>query len=140
LSQNAEDALPVDDSLINDDNIYLNNFPKHWAEVFTLIDRAGGVKMPRIKELSPRARMKARMNWFAFVFGPLYYLIKGMWRPMLSYLLIMILFIIAFDYLALTYFGKKEFNVSGTVFGVVWGMLANTNYYKMRVLGKKNWL
>ena len=81
------------------------------------------------------------MNWAAFFLGPFYYLALGMWRPMVSYFILMVLFFVVIDFAALVFFGIDDFKLYGAVgaSGVVWGMLANTNYYKLKVLGEKNW-
>jgi hypothetical protein len=121
------------------ENQYEREFPKKWANVFFLIDKAGGVKMPFLKEMSRQERSKVRMNWGAFILGPFYYLALGMWRPAVSYLLCMVTFFLVLDHVALTYFGKENLRISGVAAGFIWGMLANVNYYKMKVLGEKNW-
>ena len=43
-------------------------------------------------------------------------------------------------FVALTYFGKENFHISGVAAGFVWAMFANVNYYKLKVLREKNWV
>lgn len=124
----------------SEENEYEREFPKKWANIFFLIDKAGGASLPLLKEMPRQERSAVRMNWAAFILGPFYYFALGMWRPAVSYLLGMVAFFLALDYVALTYFGKENVRVSGVAAGFIWGMLANVNYYKMKVLGEKNWI
>ncbi len=114
--------------------------PEKWIKVFSLIDKAGGVKMPNIKDLTPSERIKARLNFWAFFFGPIYYLIKNMWKKAITYFGLIILFIVAFDYIAITYFHKDDINIPGVAVGIIWAMLANVDYYKVKVLGEDKWI
>jgi hypothetical protein len=120
-------------------NKYTSEYPEKWAEIFSIIEKAGGVKMPLFKELTKSEKSKVRMNWVAFFLGPFYYLALGMWRPVVTYLISMVIFYAVIDYVALTYFGKENIKASGVAAGFIWGMLANVNYYKLKVLGEKNW-
>ncbi len=129
----------VDPSFNSEENKYSGKFPKQWAEIFLLIDKAGGVKLPLLKEMPRKEQSKIRINWLAFLLGPFYYLAIGLWRPMITYFFCIVLFFMALDYLALTYFGIENLKIPGIAAAVVWGMLANINYYKMKVLGEKNW-
>lgn len=119
---------------------YESEFPEKWSEIFSLIEKAGGVKMPLIKGLTKNEQFKIRINWLAFFFGPFYYLALGMWRQTITYLFVMIVMFETMDYVTLTYFGKENFHISGVAAGFVWAMLANVNYYKLKVLREKNWV
>jgi hypothetical protein len=50
-----------------------------WKRVFSLIDKAGGVSLPKLRELSIKERMSISFNGWAMIFGPLYYFQKKMW-------------------------------------------------------------
>ena len=106
-----------------------------WKETFQLIDRAGGVKLPKLRELSSSDRRRIQFNWLAFLFGPFYYLTKGMWRKAITYSAI--IFALIFALLAL---GLKSSAGFGVAFGIIWAMLANISYYKIKVLGQNPWL
>ena len=125
---------------MNSENTQNSNLPKKWNEVFSLIDKAGGVKMTNLKELSFSERIKARMNWWAFFFGPIYYLIKGMWKKAITYFGLIIAFFSAVDYIAITFFQQNDLNIPGVAVGVIWGMLANIDYYKIKVLNEDKWI
>jgi hypothetical protein len=51
-----------------------------WEKVFALIDKAGGFALPNVNTLSSAERNTIRLNILAFLFGPLYFLFKGMWK------------------------------------------------------------
>lgn len=50
-----------------------------WQERFELIEKAGGPKLPLIRTLSFKERLKM-FNVMGFFFGPFYYFVKGMWK------------------------------------------------------------
>ncbi|NOS73962.1 MAG: DUF2628 domain-containing protein [Methyloglobulus sp.] len=112
----------------------------NWEEIFHLIEKAGGIKLPGFKGLTSQERKKVRINWLAFIFGPIYYLSKGMWKKTITYGLLMSLFILLIKYIALHYFGKNDIRLSGVAFGAIWGVLANIDYYKIKVLGEDKWI
>lgn len=120
-----------------DSNIDL---PEKWKKVFSLIEKAGGVKMPKIKDLTPSERIKARLNFWAFFFGPIYYLIKRMWKKAITYFGLIILFFLVFDYITITYFHRSDINIPGVAVGIIWAVLANIDYYKIKVLGEDKWI
>lgn len=55
-----------------------------WQERFLLIQKAGGPTLPRYSELTAGERMNVGFNLLALLFGPIYYLAKGMWKPALA--------------------------------------------------------
>ena len=60
--------------------------PKNLEPVFILIDKAGGPKLPDIKDLTFAERLKVIFNIWAFLFGVLYYLYKKMWKRAIVYI------------------------------------------------------
>jgi hypothetical protein len=113
---------------------------ERWLEVFALIERAGGAKLPELKSLDRSDRFKIKMNWLAFVFGPVYFLAMGMWRQVVSYLTLMVLYYHTAEILMLNVLGIAEVPFPFISYCLVWGMLANRSYYKRQVLGKKIWI
>lgn len=111
-----------------------------WKERFKAIAHAGGPKLPHFKQLSKKERQKAmRLNILAFIFGPVYYAIKGMWKKGLVYFLLTLLVAIAVA-LTLDYFGYERFIRAATCsFGVWFGVKANTDFYKKMVEGRNGW-
>lgn len=53
---------------------------KSWREKFSLIGKAGGAKLPKIRSLTFTETSKISFNVWDWLFGPLYYLRKGMWK------------------------------------------------------------
>lgn len=113
---------------------------KRWVEVFALIENAGGAKLPELKSLDRGDRFKIKMNWLAFFLGPIYFLAIGLWRQVVSYLTLMVLYFNTVDILMLNVFGMTELPFPVLSYCLVWGMLANRSYYKRQVLGEKNWI
>jgi hypothetical protein len=113
---------------------------KRWLEVFALIESAGGAKLPELKSLSRGDRYKIKMNWLAFFFGPGYFLAMGMWRQVVSYLVLMVLYYHTAEILMINVIGMTEVPFPYLTYCLVWGMMANRNYYKLQVLGENNWI
>ena len=110
-------------------------FSAVWQKRFALIDKAGGAKMPRFKELTFGERLAVNTNVLALFFGPFYYLAKGMWRKAIA--ITAIIFALIF---VLVLLGLKSNGGIGGAAAVIWSMMANMSYYKIKVLGEDHWL
>jgi hypothetical protein len=118
------DALQVSDS---------------WKIRFRLLERAGGVKMPKLKNLSSGERMKIMLNLLAFLFGPFYYLAKGMWKKGLVLFGICFLIVVVLE-LGLELVGLGRIgNAIGYGVGAIFALRANIDFYKKMVLGDNGW-
>ena len=117
-------ALPVSDS---------------WKTRFYLIRRAGGPAMKQIKSLSFGERMQVTFNIVAFLFGPLYYLAKGMWRRAILLFCVCVAAVVALDVLLSMLHLAHPGPASGMAFGALWAVRANIDYYKKMVLKDKGW-
>lgn len=108
-----------------------------WKEKFELLEKAGGVKMPNIKNLPFGERMKIVFNIWAFLFGPIYYLVKGIWKKAISLFGVSVLIIVILELIC------KEIGISGTitnfVAGAIFATRANIDYYKKIKLGDDGW-
>ncbi|WP_226686786.1 DUF2628 domain-containing protein [Stutzerimonas stutzeri] len=120
------EALPVSDS---------------WKRRFQAIARAGGPRLPSFKSLPAAERRQAMaFNILGFLFGPLYYLAKGMWRKAISYTLLALgavtLLVMGLGALGYGDFARLlAYGVAG-----VFAMRANLDFYKRQVLGDNGWL
>ena len=111
-----------------------------WKQRFRAIAQAGGPKLPDLKTLSKTERRNAMgFNILAFLFGPVYYAFKGMWRRGLSLLLIcvVVIFSIAFIMVML---GLDEY-IKHLSYGAsaIYAIRANIDYYKHIVLDDYGW-
>lgn len=109
-----------------------------WKKRFHLIEKAGGVKLPRFKELRFRERLSVNFNVWALLFGPIYLLIKGMWKLALTWLGIILLAGVVLAVIEIM-FQINTGNALGTGVAVALSMLANRNYYKKMVQGRLDW-
>lgn len=114
------DALPVSDA---------------WKTRFRLIERAGGAKLPNLKALSFGQRMKVMFNVLAFLFGPLYYLTKGLWKKALVLFAICVVVVVVADLVM----GDRFGNAIGIATGALFAVRANIDFYKKKVLGDDGW-
>lgn len=115
------------------------NIPESWRTKFALMEKAGGVKMPRIKELSFSERMKLLSNVWAFLFGPIYYLIKGLWKKAIVYFAISIVLFVVLDRVFAA-MGMRDSAFLNFIGPAIFAARANIDYYKKVVLGEDDWL
>lgn len=110
-----------------------------WKQKFRLMEKAGGPKQPNLKSLAAGERFKIGFNILAFLFGPLYYLVKGMWKKALSLFCVCLVAIVAVGViLELVGLGHVG-NALGYGAAAVFAVRANIDYYKKMVLGENGW-
>ena len=104
-----------------------------WKDVFRLIEKAGGAKLPKFRDLSIKERRAIQANWRAFFLGPLYFLAKGLWRPAL----------VVFGTAVAIGLGLEAMGFGGAKTGIGVGfycyMRANVLYYRLKVDGEQPW-
>jgi hypothetical protein len=110
-----------------------------WRIRFDLVEKAGGPKVPLLNRLRFGQRFRLGFNLWALLFGPLYYVAKGMWRKALATLCLSLAVFIFIRVLApdgaLDSLGKAM----QTTIGAWYILTANVNYYKKVVLGDNGW-
>jgi hypothetical protein len=111
-----------------------------WKERFIAISHAGGSKLPNFKQLPKHERQKAMSpNFLAFFFGPIYYIVKGMWKRGVVYFVLGAVVIVVVG-LILEHFGfgmiarSLHFGLSA-----IYGMRANIDFYKKNLEGDNGW-
>ncbi|WP_415754353.1 DUF2628 domain-containing protein [Pseudomonas leptonychotis] len=111
-----------------------------WKQRFSAIHHAGGIKMPKLKELPAAKRRKAfSFNFLAFFFGPIYYAFKGMWKKGLALFVACAAVVITIG-LGLEYVGYgKLANALGYGVSAVFAARANIDYYKKMLLNDNGW-
>ena len=118
------DELPVSDN---------------WKTKFLLIERAGGVKMSELKALTTGERMKISFSVLAFLFGPFYYLAKGMWKKAITLFVVCVAAVVLIEFL-LEMLGYGQFGKALTYASAgVYAIRANIDYYKKMVLSQNGW-
>lgn len=110
-----------------------------WKQRFRLIEKAGGAKQPNLKGLSTGERFKIGFNVLAFLFGPFYYLAKGMWKKALALfgacVVAMVALGVVLDLVGLS----RVADALGYGAAAVFAVRANIDYYKRMVLGDSGW-
>jgi hypothetical protein len=115
------------------------NVSDAWKQKFMLIAKAGGPKLQNTSELTRGERMKIMFNVLAFLFGPLYLLAKGLWRPALALTAVLLLAMILLD-VVLSVAGAPQLGkMLGYGAAAVYAVRANVCYYSKMVLGQKTW-
>ncbi|HWV10360.1 MAG TPA: DUF2628 domain-containing protein [Pseudomonas sp.] len=128
------------ESLVTEEQIAALPVSDTWKQRFSAMHRAGGYKMPRLKELPPAERRKAfGFNFLAFFFGPIYYAIKGMWKKGLALFVVCAAAVIVAG-MGLDYLGYGTV-ADGLRYGIaaVFAVRANIDYYKKMLLNDNGW-
>jgi hypothetical protein len=130
-------------SRVDDQPTDIDSLPvfERWKEKFRLFRKAGAPGFANLKNLPPKERKRASFgfNVLAFLFGPFYYIAKGMWCKGLVLFLVCLLVVIVleavFELLGYGRFGK----ILGYGVAAVFAVRANIDYYKKMVLGDNGW-
>jgi len=130
-------ATPSPDAMASAPPPVLQPVSAAWQRKFALLEKAGGPKQPRIRELAFSDRIKATFNAWGFLFGPLYYLTKGMWRKAIV-LTALCAVAVGVLMLVLGALGLSA-NVTNFIGPAIFGARANIDFYKKVVLGDNGW-
>ena len=113
-----------------------------WKRKFHVIDDMQNIKDPKerkayFKSLTWGERF-GQSNILAFLFSFIYFLIKGMWKPALTFFVIYAVLIVAL--LVLNVEKDSIYRAAGIGYGVLAMTRANVLYYTKKVLGKDLWI
>ena len=128
----------ADASLVDIDHLPVSD---KWKEKFRVYRKAGAPEFSRFGELTPEERKRATFgfNILAFLFGPFYYLAKGMWRRGVTLLVVAVIVVAMIDIV----FGLMGWARLGSALGygiaAIYAVRANLDYYKKMVLGDNGW-
>jgi hypothetical protein len=112
---------------------------ERWRMKFRIIEKAGGPKLPKFKSVPYNERKSIGFNGLGFLFGPFYYLAKGMWRKAITYFgggvaLVIVLSIV------MDMFGFKDVEkYLGYGIAAAFAVRANIDYYTKMVLDDDGW-
>ena len=125
----------------NHDLIDSLDVSESWKRKFHVMDDLNSIKDPKekkayFKSLSWGERF-GQSNILAFLFSFIYFFIKGMWKPGLTFLGIYVVLLIVL--LVLNIDNDSIYRAAGIGYGVVAMTRANILYYSKKVLGKELW-
>ncbi|MGH8036901.1 MAG: DUF2628 domain-containing protein [Stenotrophomonas sp.] len=125
-----------------------NNYPEKWRERFQFFDAHGAPNSPSykaaFKALPFLGRIKIQSSILAFLFGPIYFFILGLWRKALVGLALTLGMIVVAA-LLYTFLGADSgiANVVSRVLGLaltlIYTTTANYAYYLKEVKGSDGW-
>ncbi|MCU1717798.1 DUF2628 domain-containing protein [Pseudomonas sp. 5P_3.1_Bac2] len=138
--QSPQSSLTDPASTVSLEQIEALAVSARWKKRFRGIHLAGGPKMPHFKQLTFAQRWQiGTFNVLAFLFGPFYYLAKGMWRKALSLFVVCVSIAFAgsllLDYLGYAQLGRAL----GYGVAAVFAVRANIDYYKKCLLNDNGW-
>ncbi|MCX7092024.1 MAG: GYF domain-containing protein [Methylobacter sp.] len=109
-----------------------------WKQKFELIEKAGGPKLKEARNLPFKERSKIMFNLLGSIFGPFYYLVKGMWKKAVVLSAIGVLAIIILE-LIFDKIGVRNSKITNFIIPSIFASRANIDYYKKMVLGDNGW-
>jgi hypothetical protein len=109
-----------------------------WNIKFALLEKAGGPKLPKARELAFGERTKVVFNVWGFLFGPFYYLAKGMWKKAIVLLALCIAAIVILEIILET-MGVADSKITNFIAPAVFATRANIDFYKKIVLNDNGW-
>jgi hypothetical protein len=111
-----------------------------WNTRFAFFERFGGPSSPRYKEefkkLPFRQKLLVNGNFFALFFGPIYFVILGLWKKALVILGIEVAVMVV---MTLINVPEGLYRGIGMAFSLFYMLSANYAYYLKRVKGQDNW-
>lgn len=108
-----------------------------WKERFALIEKAGGVKLPKLGELESTEKRKVLFNIWGLLFAPFYYLAKGMWKKAIVLAALSIVIALVID--ALLGESRIVDLMTNLIAPALFAVRANVDFYKKTILGDNNW-
>lgn len=107
------------------------NLSSAWERKFELIEKAGGVKLKNINNLSMKEKLSINFNILSALFGPIYYIIKGMPKKALSLFGVTFALVVVITVIV-SVLGLSEsiLNVTNFISLAVFGTRANIDFYK----------
>ena len=118
-------------------NNKLESISDSWKMKFYLLEKAGGVKLQNVKNLPFGERVKVVFNFWAFLFGPFYYLAKGMWKKAISLFGVSVLIIVILAAICEA-MGISD-AITSFVASAIFATRANIDFYKKVKLGDNGW-
>lgn len=108
-----------------------------WTERFRFFKKHGAPDTPEYKKALKEipkliGRMRINFNFYAFFFGFIYLLIKGMWKGAITMIAISVVLGVA----SILFFPDAVIRGIGAALGIIYGMTANYTYYRKEVLGE----
>lgn len=116
-------------------------YPKKWQDRFAFFDAHGAPNTPTYKaaiKALPSGKMKINFNWLAWLFGPIYFFVLGMWRRALTCIGLCIVLGIITCVLP-DKIGDVVSRGGGIALSLFYGLSANYGYYLKQVKGKNGW-
>lgn len=135
-------VAPNESKAISQEAVFMppnqNMISDSWQKRFKLIEKAGGSKLPQIKKLNFGERMNVSFNVWGFLFGPFYYLTKGMWKKAIT---LVVLSVLAYVVIAAILEAMK-FNstILNFLSALIFASRANIDFYKKMTLNNDEWL
>ena len=125
----------------NHDLIDSLDVSESWKRKFHVMDDLNSITDPKekkayFKSLTWGERF-GQSNILAFLFGFIYFFVKGMWKPGLTFLGISVVLLIVLVVLNIE--NDSIFRAIGIGYSVVAMTRANILYYSKKVLGKELW-
>jgi len=120
-----------------------DTYPQKWQDRFAFFDQHGAPNSPGFKEAlkalpSFGERRKINFNWLAWLFGPIYFAVLGMWKKALTGLGIAIALGVVTSFIP-GHFSDVLARGVGFAMAFLFGLSANYGYYLKERRGQNGW-
>jgi len=120
-----------------------NGLPQKWQDRFAFFDKHGAPNTRGFKEAlkalpSWGEKIKIGGNWLAFFFGPIYFLILGLWKKALIGFAITVAIGVVCAFLP-TSVGALLSRGLSIGMALLWSMSANYAFYLKKVKNQDSW-
>ncbi len=107
----------------------------NWKRRFRIIEKAGGPELKDFRDLPFGERISIAFSVLGFLFGPIYFLCKGLWRPAIAYFLVTVGIILVSMMIGMDFLGKAV----GYGASAAYAYRACILYYRKVVLKEEPW-
>lgn len=123
----------------------MTEIPPKFERVFTLIDEAGGTKLPHINKLNSKDKQVVAFNIWGGLFGLFYYLYYRMWKKGLTLTVVSIIVSIVLQLILAIFMSESTLDsltslISFAVSIAIFGTRANIDLYKKYRLNDDSWI
>lgn len=117
-------------------------YSQKWQKRFDFFEQHGAPKTPEFKSallhMPWYKRLLYNMNFISLFFGPIHFLILGMWKRCITLLACSLVIGFLFGIIEVVS-GLNLDSFCSLVVGVMWSITANYAYYLHKVKGRNNW-
>jgi hypothetical protein len=111
------------------------NVSESWKRRFYLIRKAGGADLPHFKDLTFGERFRLSGNVLAFLFGPIYFAVKGLYRQAIAFFVLSLVALVILEMIGM----GRSTRAVGFALAAFYSTRANVSYYRLMIDREAKW-